>query len=144
MFRPRRFKTCGISRAPPSNLVREVGRHTQRIQKTLEDAKVKLTEAISDILGTSGRAILKALVTGETDPERLADLTTGRLNASRGQLVEGLRGRVTAHHRFMITVHLTQIQSLETAVTTLEARIGDALAPLSCRPQPAHHDAGPQ
>src|SRR2546426_4168139 len=83
-------------------LVREMARHTQRIQKTLEDANVKLTEVISDILGTSGRAILNALVAGETDPERLVDLTTGRLNASRAQLVEVLRGRVTAHHRFMI------------------------------------------
>jgi transposase len=110
-------------------LVREIARHTQRIQKTLEDANVKLTEAISDILGTSGRAILKALMTGETDPERLVDLTTGRLKASRAQLVEVLRGRVTAHHRFMITLHLTQIEALETAVTTLEARIGDGLAP---------------
>ena len=45
-------------------LVREIARHTQRIQKTLEDANVKLTEAISDILGTSGRAMLKALMTG--------------------------------------------------------------------------------
>jgi len=104
-------------------------RHTQRIQKTLEDANVKLTEAISDILGTSGRAILKALMTGETDPERLVDLTTGRLKASRARLVEALRGRVTPHHRFMITVHLTQIEALETAVTTIEARIGDALVP---------------
>jgi transposase len=110
-------------------LVREIARHTQRIQKTLEDANVKLTEAISDILGTSGRAILNALMTGETDPERSADLTTGRLKASRTQLVEVLRGRVTAHHRFMITVHLTQIEAIETAVTTIEARIGDALAP---------------
>ncbi len=110
-------------------LVREIARHTQRIQKTLEDANVKLTEAISDIRGTSGRAILKALMAGETDPERLVDLTTGRLNASRAQLVEVLRGRVTAHHRFMITLHLTQIEALETAVTTIEARIGDALAP---------------
>ncbi len=110
-------------------LVREIARHTQRIQKTLEDANVKLTEAISDILGRSGRAILHALIAGETDPERLADLTTGRLHASRAQLVEVLRGRVTAHHRFMINMHLVQIEALEAAVTQIEARIGDALAP---------------
>ena len=60
---------------------REITRHTQRMQKTLEDANVKLTEVISDILGTSGRAILAALVAGETDPERLAELTSGRLKA---------------------------------------------------------------
>jgi len=110
-------------------LVREVVRHTQRIQKTLEDANLKLTEVVSDILGVSGRAILTALVAGETQPERLADLTHGRLKAPRAQLVAALEGRVTAHHRFMIKLHLAQVAALETAITDLEARIGEALAP---------------
>jgi hypothetical protein len=64
-------------------LVREITRHTQRIQKTLEDANVKLTEVITDIVGTSGRAILRALIAGETDLDRLVDLTSGRLKAPR-------------------------------------------------------------
>src|SRR5262249_47593942 len=81
-------------------LVREITRHTQRMQKTLEDANIKLTEAISDILGTSGRAIVRALIAGETVPDRLAALTSGRLKASPAQLVEVLHGRVTSHHRF--------------------------------------------
>src|SRR6266481_10130709 len=55
-------------------LVGEIARHTLRIQKTLEDANLKLTRVMTDILGMSGRAILTALVAGETDPERLADL----------------------------------------------------------------------
>jgi transposase len=67
-------------------LVREITRHTQRLQKTLEDANIKLTEAISDILGTSGRRVIRALIGGETDPERLAAATTGRLKASKAQL----------------------------------------------------------
>src|SRR5216683_6178392 len=75
-------------------LMREIGRHTQRIQKTLEDANLKLTETISDILGASGRAILTALVAGETDPERLTDLTRSRLKAPRAELVDALHGRV--------------------------------------------------
>lgn len=110
-------------------LVRERARHMQRIQKTLEDANVKLTEVISDILGTSGRAMLKALVAGETDPERLADLTSGRLKATRAQLVEALHGRVTAHHRFMLNLHLTQIAALDATVAEVEARIREALVP---------------
>jgi transposase len=110
-------------------LVREIARHTQRLQKTLEDANIKLTEAISDILGTSGRAILRALIAGETDPARLSTLTTGRLKASPAQLVDVLHGRVTAHHRFMLKLHLTQVEALETAVADVEARIGEALAP---------------
>lgn len=110
-------------------LVRETARHTQRLQKTLEDANVKLTEVISDILGASGRAILKALVAGETDPERLAGLTSGRLKATRAELVEALHGRVTAHHRFMLQLHLTQIAALDTAVANVETRIREALVP---------------
>jgi transposase len=110
-------------------LVRESARHTQRIQKTLEDANIKLTEVISDILGKSGRAILNALVAGERDPERLASLTAGRLQAPRVQLVEALHGQVTAHHRFMLKLHLTQIAALDAAVADVETRIGEALAP---------------
>ncbi len=110
-------------------LVREITRHTQRIQKTLEDANVKLTAVISDILGTSGRAILKALVAGETDPARLTDLTSGRLKATRAELTDALHGRVTAHHRFILNLHLTQIAALDTAVADVEARIREALVP---------------
>jgi transposase len=110
-------------------LVHEVSRHVLRIQKTLEDANLKLTQVMSDIVGVSGRAILNALIAGETDPQRLADLTRGRLKAPRADLVDALHGRVTDHHRFMIKLHLTQIDALETAVAAIEARIGDALGP---------------
>ena len=110
-------------------LVHEVARHVLRIQKTLEDANLKLTQVMSDIVGVSGRAILHAVIAGETDPDRLADLTRGRLKATRADLLDALHGRVTDHHRFMIKLHLTQIDALETAVATIEARIGDALGP---------------
>ena len=62
-------------------LVRQVAQATLRIQKTLEDANIKITGMISDLLGVSGRGILKALIRGETDPERLLEATTGRLRA---------------------------------------------------------------
>jgi transposase len=110
-------------------LVGEIARHTLRIQKTLEDANLKLTHVVSDMLGTSGRAILKALIAGETDPERLADLTRGRLKATRAQLVEALHGRVTAHHRFLLDLHVAQIEALEATVDKLERHVGTALAP---------------
>jgi transposase len=103
-------------------LVREITRHTQRIQKTLEDANVKLTEVISNVLGTSGRAILRALIAGEADPGKLVDLTEGRLKAPREKLIDALRGRVTEHHRFMLKMHLEQVEHLERAVRELEVR----------------------
>ncbi len=110
-------------------LVHEVARHVLRMQKTLEDANLKLTHVISSIVGVSGRAILNALIAGETNPDRLADLTKGRLKVPRADLVDALHGRVTDHHRFMIKLHLTQVDALEAAIATVEARIGDALGP---------------
>ena len=110
-------------------LVREIGRHAQRLQKILEAANIKLTETISDILGHSGRAMLQAIVAGETDPERLARLARGRIKASHGQLVDALHGHVTAHHRFMLKLHLEQIETIEAGLTTLEQRLTEALQP---------------
>lgn len=110
-------------------LVREIGRHTQRLQKILEDANLKLAETLSDILGQSGRAILHALIAGETDPERLARLARGRLKASHGQLVDALHGRVRPHHRFMLKLHLEQIEAIEAGLTTVDQQLSEALAP---------------
>ena len=110
-------------------LVREIAQHTLRIQKTLENANLKLTTVLTDTLGVSGRAILQALVAGERNPERLADLAHERVKASRAELVAALHGRVTAHHRFMLKLHLTHIETLEAAVREVEARVGEALVP---------------
>jgi transposase len=103
-------------------LVREISRHTLRIQKVLEDSNIKLTSVVSSVLGTSGRAILAGLVAGETDPQRLMAMTTGRLKADRADLIEALRGTVTDHHRFMLKLHLDQIEQLERAVREVEGR----------------------
>jgi transposase len=103
-------------------LTREITRHTQRIQKTLEDANVKLTEVISNVLGMSGRAILRAIIDGHDDPDHLVALTSGRLKASKATLVDALTGTITDHHRFMLRMHLEQIEHLEKAVRELEVR----------------------
>jgi transposase len=110
--------------------VREVAQHIQRVQKVLEDANVKLTEILSDVMGKSGRAIIEAIIAGEQDPKVLASLACGnRLKATREEFVEALRGRVTSHHRFLLKLHLGQIDALESAVRELEVRVGDALLP---------------
>ena len=110
-------------------LVREVARHTQRLQKTLEDANVKLTRVVTDILGASGRAILSALIAGETDPERLADCADVRVKADRADIVAAVHGRVTAHHRFLLELHLGQIDALRAAVEKLERQADEVLRP---------------
>ncbi len=110
-------------------LMREIARHTLRVQKTLEDANVKLTRVVSDILGASGRAILSALIAGETDPERLADCTTGRLKADRAEIIAAVHGRVTEHHRFLLKLHLTQVDALTAAVQQVEQQADEVLRP---------------
>jgi len=110
-------------------LVREVSQHTLRIQKTLEDANIKITGVVSEILGTSGRAILRALIAGETDPEKLLACTTGKLKAPRERLVEGLRGLVSDHHRFLLRLHLDQIQAIERGIAKVERQIARLIRP---------------
>lgn len=110
-------------------LVREIAQHTLRIQKTLETANLKLTSVLTDILGLSGRAILAALVAGETNPARLAALANDKVKASRAELTAALHGQLTAHHRFMLKLHLSQIEGLDAAVRDVEARLGEALVP---------------
>jgi transposase len=110
-------------------LVREITQHTQRIQKTLDTANLKLVGVVSDILGVSGRAILKALISGESDPERLAELSHRSLKRKRAELVKALHGRIRPHHRELLRLHLGVITSLEQAVAQLDKRIEEALAP---------------
>ncbi|MGE0769819.1 MAG: IS110 family transposase [Hyphomicrobiaceae bacterium] len=110
-------------------LTREVVQHTQRIQAVLEEANVKLSSAITDVLGMSGRRILKAIVAGETDPAKLAELGGPRLAASRSDLADALHGRVREHHRFLIGQHLQTIEQLEATIAAFDARIEAALRP---------------
>lgn len=111
-------------------LVREIAQHTLRIQKTLEDANLKLGSVLSSILGASGRAILTALIAGQSDPERLADLAQGTARRKRAALIEALRGRVTPHHRRLLKLHLELIGALERALEAVDADVGKLLAPI--------------
>ena len=110
-------------------LVREVVQHKQRIQKVLEDANVKLGSVVSDVLGASGRRMLRAMIAGEQNPDKLAALAGERLAASRETLTEALHGRVTRHHRFLLKQHLDMVEHLEQSVGEFEAQIEAALEP---------------
>ena len=113
-----------------TQLAREVAQHIQRIQKTLENANIKLTSVISNIVGTSGRRILKAMIAGETNPAKLAELGSTRLKCPRAELTAALDGRVMAHHRFLIAHHLSLIEELERHIAAFDARIDKLLTPL--------------
>ncbi len=110
-------------------LVRERTSHVQRLQKTLEDANIKLDSAISDVVGVSGRAMIEALIAGESDPGKLAEFAHRRLKAPPEELREALRGRVTKHHRFLLRLHLKQIDALDAAVAEIDREVNDSLEP---------------
>ena len=109
-------------------LVRECTSHVQRLQKTLEDANIKLDSVIADILGVSGRAMIEALIEGETNPDRLAELAHRRIKAEPGTLRDALRGRVTKHHRFLLRLHLQQIDALHAAIADIDQEVDLAVA----------------
>jgi transposase len=99
------------------------------IQKTLEDANIKLASVASDVLGQSGRDMIRAIVTGEDDPIKLADLARQKLRAKIPQLQEALCGEVADHHRFLLGMLLEQVEFLEGQIDKLSARIAAVLPP---------------
>ena len=111
--------------------VRQRAQHVNRLQKVLEDANIKLGSFISDITGVSGRAIVEALIAGETDPDKLVELATTRLKTPRAALALALQGRVTKHHRFLLRTHLDQIDATDRSIRELDTRIEDASRPFA-------------
>jgi len=109
-------------------LTREQTRHIQRLQKTLEEANIKLDSVITDIMGLSGRRMIEAIIAGETDPTRLAALAHRRIRSPRDMLVEALRGRVTDYHRFMLQLYLEQHDALAAAVAKIDQAVDAAIA----------------
>ena len=83
-------------------LVEQRNRVHNRIHKVLEDACLKLDTVASDILGTSGRAMIQAIIAGQEHPDWLADKAKGRLRGKRPELRLAMRGRITEHHRLML------------------------------------------
>jgi transposase len=105
-------------------------RVVNRIHKLLQDTNVKLGAVASDILGKSGRAMLQALLRGDTDSHQMAELAKGRLRAKIPQLRLALEGRVTEHHRFELRRLLAHLDFLEDQVVLLSAEIADRTAEL--------------
>lgn len=135
---------CGLLRGslvppPPQRELRELTRQRRqmvhakasvanRIQKVLEDANIKLGSVATDVLGVSGRDMLQALIAGETDPVKLAELARRKLRAKIPALRLALRGRVTDHHRFLLKLLLDELTNLEELIERLTSRITEVLS----------------
>lgn len=110
-----------------THLVEERARLTNRLQAVLEDANVKLASVVTDVRGVSARAILEALLAGETDPTTLANLARGRLRAKRPLLEQAVVGQFLPHHAFMISEQLSHLDYLEEAMERVSAEIEQRL-----------------
>jgi transposase len=110
-------------------ITRERSREAQRLEKLLEDAGIKLSAVASDILGVSGRAMLEALIAGDRDPARMADLARRRLRSKIPELTEALAGRFSARHAFLARVHLDLIDQHTAAIGQITGRIEEAMEP---------------
>jgi transposase len=110
-----------------THLIRERGSEVNRMQKVLEWANIKLASVVTDISGVSARAMLQAVVAGQTDVSVLAELAKGRLRSKRAELEQALRGTLQPHHAFMITQHLALIDTLDEQITAFDERIHEAI-----------------
>ncbi|MEU1276559.1 IS110 family transposase [Streptomyces sp. NPDC005799] len=111
-----------------TEVVRERTREAQRLEKLLEDAGIKLSSVVSDILGVSGRAMLEALVSGLRDPQALAEMARGSMRGKRAVLIEALTGRFGDHHAFLARTMLDRIDACTATEARLTERIEEQVA----------------
>jgi len=109
-------------------MVEQIGVLRSQIEGVLEQAQIKLTSIVSDALGVSGRRIMRALIEGERDPERLAQLGHRKLRATREELGEALCGRMTFAQGLVLKLYLDQIESIEQDIATLEQELAKQLS----------------
>jgi transposase len=114
-----------------ASLLQDKSRLANRLQKILEDANVKLGSVASDVLGASGRDMLRALIEGKLSPAAMAELARAKLRLKIPALREALTGQVTEHHQFMLKTLLAQIEQMESTIRTLDARIEEVMSPLA-------------
>jgi transposase len=110
-----------------THLIQERASVVQRMQKVLEWANIKLASVVSDITGVSARAMLQALVEGQTDLTALADLAKGRLRSKQAELEQALRGTLLEHHAFMISQHLALLDVFDEQIAAFDERIQAAI-----------------
>jgi len=111
------------------SLIRERTAEKQRVEKLLEDARIKLSSVASNIFGVSGRQMLAAMLGGQRDPQVLARMAHGKMRAKIPRLREALTGNFTAHHAFLLQMMLDRVDGLTARIEEVTARIEEQIAP---------------
>ncbi|KAB8180668.1 IS110 family transposase [Nonomuraea phyllanthi] len=111
------------------DLVNACTAEKNRVEKLLEDAQIKLSVVASSIFGVSGRAMLAALITGERNPTRLAQLARGRMRAKLSSLEEAFTGHFTDHHAFLLRLMLARIDAWNADIAIVDEKISQHITP---------------
>lgn len=114
-----------------TKLVQDRARETQRIQKLLEDANIKLDSVASDVLGKGARRMIEALIAGERDVDAMADMALTRMRSKIGELQLALEGRFTGHHALMASMHFRHIDELTELIAQIEQEVDRRLTPFA-------------
>ncbi len=112
-----------------ASLAQEINRISNRIQKVLDDANIKLASVATNALGASGRSMLEAIVHGEQESQKLAEMSRGLLRNKIPELQQTMQGRVTAHHRFLLRELLDHLYFVESKMRRIEQEVEEQLRP---------------
>lgn len=112
-----------------AQLTHEMASVANRIHKVLEDTNIKLGAVATDVLGVSGRNMIGALIAGETDTVKMADMARGRLRDKIPLLEQALVGKVTEHHQFLLKAHMDHLVYLEGQIERFNQQIEQAARP---------------
>jgi transposase len=125
-----------------ADLVEDRSRYKQRLEKLLEDALIKLSTVATDIFGKSGRAMIDALISGERNPEALAELALGRMRKKTASLTEALNGRFDQHHAELARMLLDEVDGLSDKIERLTARVDELVGQLPDAKAPVDPSTG--
>ncbi|MGH9697192.1 MAG: IS110 family transposase [Bryobacteraceae bacterium] len=108
-------------------LVRDRVRLQNQLEALLEEMRIKLSSIVSELLGLSGRRILRALAEGENDPVQLAKLGDFRLRCNKEELADALRGHLEPMHREMLSLFLERLELLDKQILQLDRMAAKAM-----------------
>lgn len=112
-------------------MIEQRAQETQRVQKLLEDADIKLDSVVSDVLGKAARNMLHALIAGEQDPEVMADMALTRMRPKIPELRLALEGHFNEHHSLMLSMHLEHIDQLTATIGRLDREVDREMLPFA-------------
>ena len=130
-YPPSRSAGCGDLTGYRIDLVGARTGEKNGVEKLLEDACIKLAVVASDIFGVSGRAMMAALIGGERDPGKLAQLARARMRTKIGRLEEAFNGHFDEHHRFLLARMLDRVDGIDADIGAIDGQIEAYLAPFA-------------